>query len=201
MFWSLITVSFSASNYIISGSSGFETAKACAVIEETPRSNENQISIDDNYDLPVSVKPGKGFYQFDLRLNSKQLYRYISATRSRLLLMNLKYFQFSIISKKNWRLWTEIFNLVYDCPEVVFYFGRSELEEYDEDCFTEPDIRDLQNTFWYIFCISHLILFIIFVAFDANISIAKFNKVFLIKTNPISGTFNLNFKVDDQRLN
>ena len=53
----------------------------------------------------------------------------------------------------------------------------------------------------YIFCISHLILFIIFVAFDANISIAKFNKVFLIKTNPISGTFNLNFKVDDQRLN
>ena len=61
--------------------------------------------------------------------------------------MNLKYFQFSIISKKNWRLLTEIFNLVYDCPEVVFYFGRSELEEYDEDCFTEPDIRDLQNTF------------------------------------------------------
>ena len=59
MFWSLITVSFSASNYIISGSSGFETAKACAVIEETPRSNENQISIDDNYDLPVSVKPGE----------------------------------------------------------------------------------------------------------------------------------------------
>ena len=53
----------------------------------------------------------------------------------------------------------------------------------------------------YLFCISHLILFIIFVAFDANISIAKFNKVFLIKTNPISGTFNLNFKVDDQRLN
>ena len=58
---SLITVSFSASNYIISGSSGFETAKACAVIEDTPRSNENQISIDDNYDLPVSVKPGKVF--------------------------------------------------------------------------------------------------------------------------------------------
>ena len=53
--------SFSASNYIISGSSGFETAKACAVIEDTPRSNENQISIDDNYDLPVSVKPGKVF--------------------------------------------------------------------------------------------------------------------------------------------
>ena len=79
MFWSLITVSFSASNYIISGSSGFETAKACAVIEETPRSNENQISIDDNYDLPVSVTPGRVFYQFDLRLNSKQLYHYISA--------------------------------------------------------------------------------------------------------------------------
>ena len=58
---SFITVSFSASNYIISGSSGFETAKACAVIEDTPRSNENQISIDDNYDLPVSVKPGKVF--------------------------------------------------------------------------------------------------------------------------------------------
>ena len=57
----LINVSFSASNYIISGSSGFETAKACAVIEDTPRSNENQISIDDNYDLPVSVKPGKVF--------------------------------------------------------------------------------------------------------------------------------------------
>ena len=58
---SFITVSFSASNYIISGTSGFETAKACAVIEDTPRSNENQISIDDNYDLPVSVKPGKVF--------------------------------------------------------------------------------------------------------------------------------------------
>ena len=56
-----MTVSFSASNYIISGTSGFETAKACAVIEDTPRSNENQISIDDNYDLPVSVKPGKVF--------------------------------------------------------------------------------------------------------------------------------------------
>ena len=57
-----MTVSFSASNYIISGSSGFETAKACAVIEDTPRSNENQISIDDNYDLPVSVKPGKNLF-------------------------------------------------------------------------------------------------------------------------------------------
>lgn len=29
-------------------------------------------------------------------------------------------------------------------------------------------------------------IFILFVAFDANISIAKFNKVFLIKINPIS---------------
>ena len=56
------TFIISASNYIISGSSGFETAKACAVIEETPRSNENQISIEDNYDLPVSVKPGKNLF-------------------------------------------------------------------------------------------------------------------------------------------
>ena len=61
LYVSLYTYIFliSASNYIISGSSGFETAKACAVIEETPRSNENQISIEDNYDLPVSVKPGE----------------------------------------------------------------------------------------------------------------------------------------------
>ena len=92
---SLITVSFSASNYIISGSSGFETAKACAVIEDTPRSNENQISIDDNYDLPVSVKPGKVLSQFDLRLNSKQPIITISLLHGPV--MTLKYFQFSII--------------------------------------------------------------------------------------------------------
>ena len=58
----LLLFLISASNYIISGSSGFETAKACAVVEDTPRSNENQISIENNYDLPVSVKPGKNLF-------------------------------------------------------------------------------------------------------------------------------------------
>ena len=48
----------SASNYIISGSTGFESAKACAVIEDSPREN---VLDDSNYftNSPVSVKPGK----------------------------------------------------------------------------------------------------------------------------------------------
>lgn len=48
----------SASNYIISGSTGFESAKACAVIEDSPREN---VLDDSSYftNSPVSVKPGK----------------------------------------------------------------------------------------------------------------------------------------------
>lgn len=44
-----------ASNYIITGSTGFETAKACAVIEDS-RPNENVLSIDED---TVSLKPGE----------------------------------------------------------------------------------------------------------------------------------------------
>ena len=68
----LITLLISASNYVISGSTGFESAKACAVINEVPRVLDQDP--DNPGDLsqllttpPVSVKTGKNlcFSQLD----------------------------------------------------------------------------------------------------------------------------------------
>ena len=58
----LITLLISASNYIISGSTGFEAAKACAVIDDAPRVLDQGQTGDTSQLLttpPVSVKTGK----------------------------------------------------------------------------------------------------------------------------------------------
>ena len=61
----LITLPVSASNYIISGSTGFEAAKACAVIDDAPRvlDSDHGGPGDTSGQLlttpPVSVKTGK----------------------------------------------------------------------------------------------------------------------------------------------
>ena len=61
----LITLPVSASNYIISGSTGFEAAKACAVIDDAPRvlDTDHGGPGDTSGQLlttpPVSVKTGK----------------------------------------------------------------------------------------------------------------------------------------------
>ena len=60
----LITLLISASNYVISGSAGFEAAKACAVIDDVPRVlNQDQGDPGDPSQLmttpTVSVKTGK----------------------------------------------------------------------------------------------------------------------------------------------
>lgn len=58
----LITLLISASNYIISGSTGFEAAKACAVIDDAPRVPDQGHTGDTSQLLttpPVSVKTGK----------------------------------------------------------------------------------------------------------------------------------------------
>ena len=53
----MTTPLFSASNYIITGSTGFETAKACAIVEDS-RIEENLLSLDENH---ISTKSGESF--------------------------------------------------------------------------------------------------------------------------------------------
>ena len=65
----LITLLILASNYIISGSTGFEVAKACAVIDDVPRvlDQDPDIPGDPSQLLttpPVSVKTGKNLLFF-----------------------------------------------------------------------------------------------------------------------------------------
>ena len=65
----LITLLISASNYIISGSTGFEAAKACAVIDDVPRAlDQDPDDPGDHSQLlttpPVSVKTGKNLLFF-----------------------------------------------------------------------------------------------------------------------------------------
>ena len=65
----LITLLISASNYIISGSTGFEAAKACAVIDDVPRAlDQDPDDPGDPSQLlttpPVSVKTGKNLLFF-----------------------------------------------------------------------------------------------------------------------------------------
>lgn len=111
----LITLLISASNYIISGSTGFEAAKACAVIDDAPRVLDQGQTGDTSQLLttpPVSVKTGKKALKTVLFLFSPTLWNIV------LSFPETNNFVSTLLSKYLNEL---------DFQEFVFFFSKIEI--------------------------------------------------------------------------